>query len=33
MGKIIVKNIKGMGLKAKLGLIVMFTLVFSVILY
>jgi len=33
MGKIIVKNIKGMGWKAKITLIAMFTLAFSVLLY
>ena len=33
MGKIIVKNIRGMGWKARIGLITMFTLVFSVLIY
>lgn len=33
MGKIIVKNIKGMGWKARFSLIAVFTLVFSVLIY
>src|SRR6185369_9315910 len=33
MGKIIVKNIKVMGWKARIGLIAMFTLMFSVLIY
>src|SRR5512133_3041695 len=33
MGKIIVKNIKGMGWKAKISLIAMFTLAFSILMY
>src|SRR6185369_87612 len=33
MGKIIVKNISGMGWKARIGLIAIFTLAFSVLLY
>jgi len=33
MGKIIVKNIRGMGWKTRIGLIAMFTLVFSVLIY
>src|SRR6516165_7809538 len=33
MGKIFVKNIKGMGWKAKFALIAMLTMVFSVIIY
>lgn len=33
MGKIIVKNIKGMGWKSKFALITMFTLAFSVLIY
>lgn len=33
MGKIIVKNIKGMSWKARIGLIAIFTLVFSTIIY
>ncbi|MFZ4858145.1 MAG: CxxxxCH/CxxCH domain c-type cytochrome [Desulfuromonadaceae bacterium] len=33
MGKVIVKNIKGMGWKARFSLIAMFTLIFSVLMY